>query len=356
MIMPAASFLRGLPALFSVVSSALLLVGCSQMGTYQDSSAPDSAKLRFVASTDNATIDYYDAEHCDGQTTGVLNNLFIANSQRRVGMSVAAPEKARGYLEIKLPPEQDVHLRIHTQTGYATCGSGFTLKPERGAEYEVSFSLVGRQCSIMLQRLQRVDGEDVRTPLLIKPGSLPACYGRNPIFPQPPVALADTPERTALIERLVSRSLIVVMTAKTINDNPVAFPPEKLDSLISERKAKLGFAMPDDYWALYRQNLVTFDQAVGSHTARALQRANDEYRQRLRSVDDKQLQAWAGTDAASDKRSTAALIEREQAMIPFFFQAKKEVLAETVDQHLARMAQMDAQYDVCSRFAKCWRH
>ncbi|BCQ61028.1 hypothetical protein PBOI14_27780 [Pseudomonas sp. Boi14] len=79
----------------AVSIAALLLGGCSFNGTYPDASAPDAAKLRFISSSDSSTLDLFDAEHCGGQTTGLLNNLFSANTRRRAAMSAAAPRMPR---------------------------------------------------------------------------------------------------------------------------------------------------------------------------------------------------------------------------------------------------------------------
>lgn len=350
--MPAASLLRCFPALASSVFAAFLLVGCTQTGTYQDATQPDAAKLRFVANADNATVSYFDAEHCDGLTTGMLNNLFIAKSQRRVGMIVAPPEKARDYLEIKLPPEKDMFLKVNTQTGYATCGPGFSFKPQAGSEYELSLSVTATHCKALMQRVQRIDGKDVRTPLVLKRDSLPACYGRNALFPTPPKLLPDTPERTVMMDRIIADSTFVRMTAASMKDKPAGTSPEKLDSLINERKAKLGFSLPDEYWTLYRQNLEAFDQDFAAKKTLVMQRSTDEYRQRLRSADDKQLKAWAGTGDAAKPVYPADL---EKDMIVFYFQADREVTVETINRHLDRMAKMEQQYDVCSRYADCWK-
>ena len=65
----------------------VLLGGCSVNGSYPDAIEPDAAKLRFVANTSNATLDYFDAAHCDGQTTGILNNMLLSDTARRVGMT-----------------------------------------------------------------------------------------------------------------------------------------------------------------------------------------------------------------------------------------------------------------------------
>jgi hypothetical protein len=337
------------------VLSCALLVGCNINGTYQDATDPDAAKVRFVANTDNATIDYFDAGHCDGLTTGMLNNVLIGDSKRRAGMLVAPPEKARDYLEFKIRPEQPAYLRVNTQVGYATCGSGFSFTPKPGNEYEVTLNVTKTQCITSLRHLQRVDGKDVRTVMPLDSSALAACVGRNPIFPKPPELLPDTPQRTVLIDRIIEGSLFVFMKADANKAPQASFSTEKLDSLINDRKAKLGFTLPDDYWALYRQNLIEFDKESATTKDQAMQRTKDEYRQRLRSIDDKRLAEWANVDEKGGKRGNAAPVGEEKSMLMFYFQVSNRVMAEAIDHHLDRMAAMDAKYEVCSRFAECWK-
>lgn len=59
--------------MFGAVSiAALSLSGCSINGTYPDATEPDAAKLRFISSNQNSTMDVFDAAHCGGQTTGLV--------------------------------------------------------------------------------------------------------------------------------------------------------------------------------------------------------------------------------------------------------------------------------------------
>jgi metal-dependent amidase/aminoacylase/carboxypeptidase family protein len=75
----------------------------------------------------------------------------------------------------------------------------------------------------------------------------------------------------------------------------------------------------------------------------------------LRSIDDKRLKEWSAVDGTSGKRGNAVQTDMETAMITYYFQSSKEVMRETVIRHLDRMAKMDAQYNVCSRYAECWK-
>ncbi|WP_041023432.1 hypothetical protein, partial [Pseudomonas sp. SHC52] len=247
--------LRCPPSLFALSALFVLLGGCSVNGSYPDATEPDAAKLRFVADTSNATLDYFDAAHCDGQTTGILNNLLLGDTARRVGMSVPAPKDAKGYLEVKLKPGEQIHLRTNMNTGYAVCGKGFNLTPEANAEYEVRFKADSKYCMTQLQRLQRIDGKDVRTPIPLVKNDFPACAGRNPLFPK---TYPDTPHRLELMNRVIDKSLVVTVKTDPAKEKVENYSPEKLDTLISERKAKLGFDLPADYWTLYRENLKTF--------------------------------------------------------------------------------------------------
>ncbi|MNK78134.1 hypothetical protein D3C87_977530 [compost metagenome] len=335
-------------ALFSV-----LLGGCVVNGTYPDATEPDAAKLRFVTSMQNSTFSYFDAAHCDGLTTGALNNMFTSDSQRRVGMSVAPPADAKDYLEIKLKPDQDAYL-LAQAGGYSVCGSGFNLRPQRGAEYEVTLKAGRGYCLTTLQRVQRIDGKDVRTPMLLDRKGVAACEGRNAFFPKVPPALPDTPHRVTLIDQIIGSSVIASM--KPDPAKPSISAPDNLDKLITERKAKLGFALPDDYWTLYRQNLIAFEEDMAANKGETLKRYTEEYRVRLQRLDDKQLEQWALPEDKSAKPANAAAFAEYKAMAIYYFQISNRVTFETVGRHLERMAQMDQQYGVCARYSDCWRN
>ncbi|KPA92980.1 MULTISPECIES: hypothetical protein [Pseudomonas] len=332
-----------------------LLAGCSVNGTYPDATEPDAAKLRFVANTSNATLDYFDAEHCDGQTTGILNNMLMGDTKRRAGMLSTPPKDARGYLEIKLKPGQETLLRVNTHEGYSVCGNGINFKPEANAEYELTFDSGKGQCRTRLQRVRIIDGKEQRTPVLHLGKGLPACAGRNPIFPKPPVALPDTPHRLELMNRIIDSSLIPSMLPSPEDASKTPLAMAKVDNLIAERKAKLGFTLPDDYWALYRQNLQAFDAESAQRKALTLQRYKDEYLSRLRPLKDAELEEWAKPEDKSAKPTNKAAFEQYKSMTLYYFEAGKQVTLEIIEHHLDRMAQMDQRYGVCERYSECWR-
>lgn len=332
-----------------------LLSGCSFNGNYPDATEPDAAKLRFVANTENATLNYFDGAHCDGLSTGLLNNLFSGDTQRRVGMSVAPLASAKGYLEIKLKPDQDAYLQIQTLGSYSVCGNSLNLTPERGAEYELTLDSGRGYCTVLLQRVQRIDGKDVRRPIPIVRNGLPACIGRNPMFVKLPDALPDTPRRVALINQIIDSSIIPVMKPDPVKDASARSTPEKLDSLIAERKGKLGFTLPDDYWALYRQNLIAFDDEAAQDKTQTLKRYTDEYRLRLQRLDEPKLELWAAKPEGQSISNNAEAFAEFKSMTIYYFQASKGVLLGTINHHLDRMAQMDRQYGVCERYSECWK-
>ncbi|MFJ4143630.1 hypothetical protein [Pseudomonas sp. NPDC089734] len=330
---------------------SVLLGGCIN-GNYMDASEPDAAKLRFVANTPNTTLDYFDDTHCEGQTTGTLNNIFTRDSERKVGMSFAPPADADGYLELKLKPEQEAYFRIHMRTGYVLCGISFNLTPERNAEYELTLNSGKGSCKTLLQRVRHINGQLVRTPIPVENKGLPACAGTSPIFPK---LFPDTPHRVALIDQIIDKDTLIPREPDPSRSERLKWSPEKVDTLIAERKAKLGFTLPDAYWALYRQNLETFNAEALGNEAQVLQRYKDEYRQRLKQRDDRQLEQWAVPADKTSKEIDAARLLESRAMAMYYFQVQKTVLATTLSQHLDRMAQMDAQYDVCKRYAECWK-
>ncbi|WP_256344686.1 hypothetical protein [Pseudomonas sp. I8001] len=84
------------PRAFIALALVTLLSGCSVHGTYPDAAEPDAAKLRFISNTTNSTLFVYDAQHCMGETTGILNNMFLVDTKRRVDMLVPPPPTAHG--------------------------------------------------------------------------------------------------------------------------------------------------------------------------------------------------------------------------------------------------------------------
>ncbi|MFK7701955.1 hypothetical protein [Pseudomonas caspiana] len=329
-----------------------VLAGCSFHGTYPDATAPDAARLRFVANTENATLDYFDGEHCTGQNTGLLNNLFSRDTDRRVGMSFAPPADAKGYLEVKLAPGKEAYLRVNTLGSYSVCGASFNVIPEANAEYELTFKSIGRQCSTLLEQVKSVGGKVVRTPVMLEDKGLPACDGSGPLFPK---AFAQTPLRAQLIEQIMDNA-----TPAAMKDDPAYAkrPPvgeQKLDEMIAERKARLGFIMPDDYWTLYRANLVAFQDETISNGPKALQRYDSEYRRRLQYVNDQQLEMWAEPQDKSGRPANAAANAQYTSMLTYYLKSQRALMVEAINHHLERMAKMDEQYGVCKRFPDCWK-
>ncbi|WP_367862692.1 hypothetical protein [Pseudomonas brassicacearum] len=266
-------------------------------------------------------------------------------------MSVPAPEDARGYLEVKLKPGEQIHLRTNMNSGYAVCGKGFNFTPEANAEYEVTFKSEKNFCLTQLQRLQRVDGKDVRTPIPILKKDFPACAGRNALFPK---TYPDTPHRLELMSRVIDKSLVVTVKTDPAKEKVEPYSPEKLDTLISERKAKLGFELPADYWTLYRENLKTFGDDMAQNKAHSMEHFKDEYQTRLRQLKDEQLEQWALPKTANAKPEKAE-IDLDVAMMVEYFRIGNGVTVEAVGHPLERMAQMDERYGVCGRFAECWK-
>lgn len=163
---------------------ALLVAGCGINGTYPDASDSDAAKLRFASNLTSATLDYFDDAHCDGKTTGILNNLLMPNTRRRVGMLAPPPNSNKSYLEIKLKPGKDAYFRANTNGGSYVCAVAFNLVPKAGAEYELNFNGNGYFCSITLEEIEQHDSNTSRKPVPIRREPPKACEGANPLFPK----------------------------------------------------------------------------------------------------------------------------------------------------------------------------
>ncbi|WP_054891281.1 MULTISPECIES: hypothetical protein [unclassified Pseudomonas] len=337
----------------TLVAACALLGACSFNGTYQDSSRTDAAKLRYVSNTSNSTLDVYRGPRCEGSTTGLLNNFLARDTRRRADMRVPPTADTRGYLEIRLEPDQPLYLFVNTlSTGGAPCSIGVTFTPAAGSEYEVSVDRSDGYCMLQLTRLQRIDGKDVRIPYPLNDEPLASCSGTSPLFPLPPTPLAASVQRSAMIESLINDSLtssgavIDILQAGNLQQPPA-------DQQIAERRKALGNAtLPDAYWDQYRANLQHFEQALGQVKPLAQARFRDNNRKYLNSVQDQQLQIWAGLELGNRYNSREV---RMRDMSRYYARVYRQITAEAKLEHLRAMAQLDRQYGVCERFEGCWR-
>lgn len=340
-----------LRALAAMPLLALLLSGCSIHGTYPDAGEADAAKLRFISGLDSATLAVFDAQHCAGQTTGILNNLFVANTARRVDMSIAPPADAEPYLEIRLKPGREAVLMVNTQGRSSVCGSMFSYTPQPGAEYELTFEYADKMCRAMLNRLHQVGDQVSRSPVPLLSKGLPECTGSNGLFPVTPEAQPDTQERVGMIERIIAESLIESMKTE--------LPPldktllgDNFDKQIDERTQRMGFTLPAAYWDEYQRNIDIATQELSTSKQRTLERYENEYGKYLRQLDTAELRKLVPNSTATDKTLALTINIR---MLRYYRKAGQEVLKESLDSHLTRMADLDKRYAVCERFADCWK-
>ncbi len=330
----------------------LLLSGCSIHGSYPDATETDAAKLRFMSNLDSATLTVFDAEHCGGRTTGILNNLFLANTSRRADMSIAPPPDVKTYLEIRLKPESEVVLQVNTQGRSSVCGSMFSYTPQSGAEYELTFDYSGKMCRALLNRLHQVGDQVSRSPVPLLNNGLPACAGSNALFPKAPVAQPHTQERVSMIEQIIAESLTDSMKAEQPHLDK-ALLDERFDKRIDERTQRMGFTLPKEYWDEYQQNIDITAQELSTSNQRTLKRYEDEYRKYLRQLDTAELRKLVPNSASTDKNRVLTVKIR---MLRYYRTASSEVLRENLSNHLARMADLDKRYAVCERFADCWKN
>jgi hypothetical protein len=338
--------------MFGAVSiAALLLGGCSFNGSYPDASEPDAAKLRFISSNESSTLDLFDAEHCDGQTTGLLNNLFSANTRRRAAMSVAAPDDAKAYLEVRLQPSHELFMRANTLSTGSVCTVAFNFTPQSGGEYEANFRYVGSSCLITLSRLRQIDGKVVRSPITLTNKGLPACAGRNPSFPKAAEAQPQSAERAALIAQIVDASIIAKMKSDA-DDAPLAHEAS-LDKAMEERKQRVGLSLPDAYWTEYRQNMERFANEMTATKAHLLQLYKDYYSNRLGLLDTPEIKKLLPDSETADHSKAMAT---NNAMLEYYYRSQRELLKETLSAHQTRMADLDQRFEVCKHFAACWQN
>lgn len=336
----------------SLLATLALLGGCSLNGNYPDAPEPDAAKLRFISSIENSTLTLFDAQHCGGQMTGLLNNLFTRDTQRRVGMSVAPPANAKGYLEIRLKPATEVFMQTNTVSTGSVCSVYFNFIPQAGSEYEVSFDYIGNQCQATLSLLRQEGGKAIRAPLPLYNKGLPACAGSSPIFPQMAAPLPNSPERATIIEQIVTGSIIPEM-----RPTPSDVSPEErtkaLNRMVEERKDRVGISLPDAYWDEYRQDLTLSLDEAAQFKQHVFQLYTDEYHGRLSRIETSELRRLLPDSATLDESRALAV---NNSMLEFYYHVRSQVMKESVSKSLARLADLDRRYAVCDRYRGCWRN
>lgn len=327
-----------------------LVSACSMNGTYVDSPRSDAAKLRYVSNNESATLDLFDDAHCDGRNTGLLNNLFSTDTKRRADMSVPPVQGAGSYYEVRLEPGQPVHMRAGTMNTSTVCATSFTLTPQAGSEYELSFDKKPGHCTALLTRLQRVDGKDQRTPYPMVNTVPPACIGKSPLFPGPFTPLPDTVERTALIDSIIHASIPPAVAHLASLSAQATVMQIRPATQLAERKRALGFEMPGRYWQQYSQNLDSYVDALAQLDARSFKRFEQENQDYMRSVSTEWLKAWSaeGDDARiRDKRM--------KDMRTFYGYVLQQTRAQIDLEYLRSMAELDRREGVCERYAGCWK-
>ncbi len=344
--MPVLSPLR----LFTLAAVSLLAGGCSIHGNYQDPVQADAAKLRFITKVDSTSLSLFDTEHCQGRTAGLLNNLLTADTVRRADMKAPAPDNAGPYIEVRLAPGKEQLLQTNTiTTGYAVCTTYINLTPQPGSEYELTLVREGNRCVTSLTTLHHLNGKTARRVLPIRGETLPACAGTSPLFPrfdpQP-----DTPERTALIDKIISDSITPAMRAPDPIRDPAAVAT-RVVAEVDQRKALLEFSMPDSYWAEYRENWATFIDALETRKPQLLGHYQDDSRKRLRSLQTDELTALA--KFSRPDQPNAKLF---RPYLPSYDYMMGDILKDEYGKLNTRLAELDKRYDVCSRSVDCWKN
>jgi hypothetical protein len=335
---------------FSVLGIATLVIGgCSFNGTYPDANEPDAAKLRFISSNEGSTLDLYDAEHCEGRTTGLLNNLLVANTKRRAAMSIPAPENAKAYLEVRLQPGREYVARVNTLSTGSVCTVTFNFTPQGNGEYEADFRYQGNTCQVKLNRLRRIATKVVRAPIALANRGLAACTPGGSVSPKSVVP--QSAERTALIAKIVDASVVPRMKpdspATSIDLDVLA------DKAVEERKQHLGFSLPSVYWSEYRQNIVRFTNDMTNTKFSSLQTYKDYYSSRLGLLETSEIMQLLLDSETADHDKLA---KTNNAMLEYYFRIQEEAIRETLANHQARMADLDQRFEVCQRFEGCWQN
>lgn len=331
---------------------ATTLVGCGFHGTYPDTTEPDAAKLRLISNISNTLLDVFDTEHCEGRSLGMLNNMLAPNSRRRADMRVPAPDDAKAYVEVRLQPGHEVLTRANAVGAASACTINFTFTPQSGAEYEANFQTSQRGCRLELSRLSTVEGRVLRTPLVVANKGLPSCAGSNPYFKATaPQAPAQSAERSALIAQIIDTSLTAQM--KPDASDALTGHQAVAKRSVEERKQRIGFALPEHYWAEYLRNLEAFANDTIAIKPRLLKQYTEHYRNQLALFDTPALEQLVPDSPTANRSSIAS---NNSAMLEFYHQQRDALVRDTMSAHQARMADLDRRFNVCERFAGCWRN
>ncbi|HEY0288512.1 MAG TPA: hypothetical protein VGC62_16135 [Pseudomonas sp.] len=181
---------------------------------------------------------------------------------------------------------------------------------------------------------------------------LPGCAALQP--PRP--AFPDTPERSALMDRIVEKSMMVKLSKNNEAKPKPSTPQLSTQQLIEARKKDMGFSMPEDYWLLYAQNLETFKEDVSQNDAKTLTLYKLLYRATLTKATDQELVTLANTNA-NDMESTPtfkSVVKNPAQLTMAYFQTGNLVTGAAIGRHLKRMREMDTIYNVCPRYKNCW--
>lgn len=323
-----------------------LLGGCSFNGSYKDTHAPDAAKLRFISDTENATLTLFDADHCEGANTGMLNNPLV-NTRRRADMRFPAPAAAKAFVEVRLEPNKDIFAMANT----GPCTVRFNFIPQSGGEYEAVFVRKNRHCSVGLVRLGEENGKLVRSPIFLAERGLPSCEGTSALFPKAAETPPQSAERSALIEQIVDASLTADMEAGP--DLPPDMRKAVTDLGMQARRESLGFELPDQYWSEYAHNAKKMADELLAVRSRALQLYKANYRRVLGGLDTEDIQALLPDNPDADRSKAATA---NAAMYDYYQRSKGDLTREAISAYQTRMADLDRRFDVCSRSADCWQN
>ncbi|OPB01070.1 hypothetical protein BFW87_01140 [Pseudomonas fluorescens] len=204
----------------------------------------------------------------------------------------------------------------------------------------------------MLKRLHTVQGQVARTLVPMVNKGIPSCMGANALFPVPPPGLSSTPERDALIEQIVSQSIIADM-------KPAATPlsesarVDAVDLVVSKRKALMNLDLPAAYWAEYRQNVESYLAQTRGIKAKALEQYKVAYRERLSRMETLTIKTLVPDTPATDITQSLAL---NSSMLQVYRRLSEQLEKEVAAESWSHMADMDKRYGVCERYAQCWQN
>ncbi|WP_455823219.1 hypothetical protein [Pseudomonas graminis] len=179
-------------------------------------------------------------------------------------------------------------------------------------------------------------------------------YTRATSAPEQPVNpgyLADSPQRTALMDPIIEASVQAIKRREPRISPVEPMPPELLEEYVADQKAFLrDIPLPEEYWNQFQRNYRTLYGEVMGHQERVLGFYRYRFRAYLRESDIAVLEQWQNP---VDPDVRAKVAETERLMAQYYRDVDKQVGRDMIENHAKRANELNQHFDVCTRLPVC---